>query len=175
MKVGVSSSCFCQPDSKRTLLDPNQNYSKHTSAVTFGSMFRSLLLTFWYDWLPRTSAVNVVESRIRPNCLEIIFCSCECLSLHPTSYHCHSPTGMSRGPELSLSFAGSSWCTAWRTLAVLGENRSGGDGGGFVKALQSPAWDLLPGLERLLCLLSLNKHSFLQYLVRSLSFDVPTA
>ena len=47
------------------------------------------------------------------NSLEIIFSSCEFLSLYPATYHRLSPMGMSSVSELSFSFAG-----GWKAIGL---------------------------------------------------------
>ena len=156
-----------------------------SSAVAFESMFGNFFMTFSstvsQGQMPPLSWKFGSDLRILVNSMEIIFCSCEFLSLHPTAYHRLSQTGMSSGSELSFSFFG-----GWRALGLPmhgladsdwpGCSRSGDDGGVIYESATicrpMPAWNLLVGLERRLCLLSQNEHPVLLSLVIILLFDV---
>ena len=83
--------------------------SKHTSAIPLGSMFDSLLVTLWMtDIQGQASSMSwKFDSHLRTivKCLEIIFCSFDCLSMCPTASHRLPSVGMWSGSRLSLSFA----------------------------------------------------------------------
>ena len=103
---------------------------------------------------------SVSDLRILVNSLEIIFCSCEFLSLYPTTYLRLSPMVMSSGSDLPISFTGD-WRALGRTIHAFGlpMHRSG-----------SSRWNGAAAVPHG------KKHNpFLQSLWKSLVIDVPTA
>ena len=92
----------------------------------FGSMFGSLLLTF---------SCSSFKSLV--NSLEIVFGSCEFLSLYPTTYQHLSPIGISRGFDVYFRSTDGDWKAIGFPIPRLagsswpGYNRLGGAGGVF--------------------------------------------
>ena len=126
---------MCQQVSKQTPFDPNLNGFNHSSAVTFGPMFGSLLLTFCmtdvHNRAPSTSWKFCSFLRLFVNSLEIIFCMCEVLAVSlyiPASFtvrdvewaRCVFLVRWYRIGPPTQGLAESGW---------LGCNRSGTDGG----------------------------------------------
>ena len=129
MNVGWSVAILRVPTSLKTNSSrSNQNCSNHSSAVAFGSMFGSLLLTYrvtdFHGQAPAVSWKSDFDLRILVKSLEIICCSCEFLSLYPTTYLRLSPMEMSSGSELPISFTGD-WRAMGRMMHGLAESGLG--------------------------------------------------
>ena len=160
MCAGGLSSFTCQQVSKRTLFDHNFRCSDHFSAVKFGS-------------------INVV------NYLEIIFASCEFLSLLNTTCHRLSAdrdVQRFRTVFLVIWRLEKTGCrTAWRNLAglgAIGRVRWWWQCGLRKKCNRSPDAQLgIFWLGRGNCSTSIhkNRNPFLRSLVRIFMIDVPIA